>query len=64
MELEGDAGEAMDDLRREVAATVRREAGYQSDDALLDVVVPPLPVFSLVRDEQAASVAPRSLAAK
>lgn len=64
MELEGDAGESMDDLRRAVAATVRREVGYRSDDALLDVVVPPLPVFSLVRDEQAASVEPRSRAAK
>ena len=62
MELEGDAGEAMDDLRRAVAATVRREAGYRSDDALLDVVVPPLPFFSLQRDAQAASVAPQNRA--
>ncbi len=63
MELEGDAGEVMDNMRRVVAATVRREGGYQSDDALLDVVVPPLPAFSLVRDEQAANVEPRWLAA-
>ena len=53
MELAGDAGETMDDLRRAVAATVRRETGYASTDALLDVPVPPLPRFSLTRDEQA-----------
>ena len=53
MELEGDAGVAMDDLRRSIASTVRADAGYASDDALLDVPVPPLPKWSLNRDEQA-----------
>jgi acyl-CoA dehydrogenase family protein 9 len=57
MELEGDAGEAMDGLRLAVAATVRADGGYASDDALLDVPVPPLPAWSLNRDEQARSVA-------
>ena len=53
MELEGDAGDTMDDLRRSIAATIRTESGYASDDALLDVPVPPLPKWSLNRDEQA-----------
>jgi len=53
MELEGGAGELMDDLRRTIATTVRAESGYASDDALLDVPVPPLPKWSLNRDEQA-----------
>lgn len=53
MELDGDAGESMDALRLAVAATVRADGGYASDDALLDVAVPPLPAWSLNRDEQA-----------
>jgi alkylation response protein AidB-like acyl-CoA dehydrogenase len=52
LELEGDAGERMDDLRRAVAATVRAEAGYDSSDAVLDVPVPPLPKWGLMREEQ------------
>jgi acyl-CoA dehydrogenase family protein 9 len=56
MELDGDAGEQIDGLRRSVAAQVRADAGYASSDALLDVPVPPLPAFSLVRAEQAAAV--------
>lgn len=59
LELEGDAGEAIDDLRRAVAATVRAERGYGSGDAVLDVAVPPLPAWGLMRDEQAASDANR-----
>jgi len=53
VELEGEAGDAIDTLRRRVAATVRAEHGYASNDALLDVPVPPLPSWSLNRDEQA-----------
>lgn len=53
MEIEGDAGESIDTLRREIAATIRAEKGYGSRDSLLDVPVPPLPVWSLTRDEQA-----------
>lgn len=52
MELDGDAGEAIDALRREIAERVRTEAGYRSSDALLDAPRPPLPAWSLVRDEQ------------
>ncbi len=53
MELAGDAGDTIDTLRRAVAATVRREGRYASRDALLDAALPPLPRFSLTRDEQA-----------
>ncbi len=53
MELDGDAGESIDTLRRSVAATVRAESGYASSDALLDVPVPPLPAWSLTKAEQA-----------
>jgi acyl-CoA dehydrogenase family protein 9 len=56
MELDGDAGERIDTLRREIAARVREEAGYRSSDALLDAPVPPLPAWSLVRDEQQRAV--------
>jgi acyl-CoA dehydrogenase family protein 9 len=49
IELEGDAGGAIDGLRREVAATVRTEAGYGSRDALMDVPGPPLAPFSLTK---------------
>ena len=56
MELEGDAGEHIDDLRRDIAQRIRDEAGYASSDALMDVNVPPLPSWSLVRDEQQAAV--------
>jgi alkylation response protein AidB-like acyl-CoA dehydrogenase len=52
LELEGDAGEAIDDLRRAVAATVRAEGGYGSGDAVLDVAVPGLPAWGLGREEQ------------
>lgn len=52
MELEGDAGEAIDAHRLAVAAMVRADAGYGSADALLDAPVPPLPPFSLTKAEQ------------
>lgn len=52
MELEGDAGESIDALRRNVAATVRAEFGYGSRDALMDVPVPALPAWSLVKAAQ------------
>ncbi|WP_053333995.1 acyl-CoA dehydrogenase family protein [Gemmatimonas phototrophica] len=55
-ELEGDAGDRIDDLRRSVAQRVRAEQGYASSDAVLDVAVPPLPQWSLTRDEQARAV--------
>jgi alkylation response protein AidB-like acyl-CoA dehydrogenase len=55
MELEGDAGETIDALRRSVAATIRTEAGYATRDALLDVDVPPLPAWSLTKAEQERS---------
>jgi len=60
MELDGDAGEAIDDLRREIAARIRTEHGYGSSDALMDVAVPPLPAWSLVKAEQQAAVTRRS----
>jgi alkylation response protein AidB-like acyl-CoA dehydrogenase len=53
LEVDGDAGERIDDLRRAVAARVRAEAGYESGDAVLDVPVPPLPKWGLMREEQA-----------
>ncbi len=53
MELEGDVGESIDTLRLRVAAMVRADAGYGSDDALMDVPVPPLPAWSLTKAEQA-----------
>jgi acyl-CoA dehydrogenase family protein 9 len=56
MELDGTAGDTIDALRLEVAARVRGEAGYATSDALLDVPVPPLPAWSLNRDEQTAAV--------
>lgn len=52
MELDGDAGESIDALRLQIAATVRADAGYASPDGVLDVPAPPLPAWSLVRDEQ------------
>ncbi len=52
MELEGDAGESIDALRRRVAARIRAESGYASHDALMDVPVPPLPAWSLTKAEQ------------
>ena len=51
MELEGDAGESIDTLRRRVAATIRTDAGYASRDALMDAPESPLPAWSLTRDE-------------
>jgi acyl-CoA dehydrogenase family protein 9 len=56
MELAGTAGDTIDDLRRAVAARVRAEAGYATTDALLDAPVPPLPAWSLNRDEQLRAV--------
>jgi len=56
VELEGGTGEEIDDLRRQIAQRVSDEAGYASSDALMDVNVPPLPTWSLVRDEQQAAV--------
>ena len=52
IELEGDAGAAIDALRRDVAATVRAESGYGASDALMDVPLPPLAPFSLTKAEQ------------
>ena len=56
LELDGSAGEQIDELRRRIAQTVREENGYASSDALLDVAVPPLPQWSLTRDEQQRAV--------
>ncbi len=56
MELDGTAGDTIDDLRRTVAARARAEAGYATSDALLDVPVPPLPAWGLNRDEQARAI--------
>lgn len=52
MELDGDAGEELDTLRRTIAATVRADAGYASPDAVMRVAVPPLPTWSLTKAEQ------------
>ena len=52
MELDGDAGDAIDALRLRIAATARAEHGYGSRDALMDVPVPPLPTWSLTKAEQ------------
>ncbi len=52
-ELDGESGDAIDALRVRVAGTARADAGYASSDALLDVPIPPLPAWSLNRDEQA-----------
>jgi acyl-CoA dehydrogenase family protein 9 len=52
MELEGDAGDSIDDLRRAIAATVRHDAGFASRDAVMTVTVPPLPSWSLTKAEQ------------
>ncbi len=54
-ELEGDAGGSIDALRRDIAARVRDEHGYATGDALLDVPVPPLPAWSLIKAEQQAA---------
>jgi acyl-CoA dehydrogenase family protein 9 len=62
MELDGDAGEAIDDLRRDIAARIRAEHGYGSSDALMDVAVPPLPAWSLTKAEQERAVTRRSSA--
>ncbi|GAB1342655.1 acyl-CoA dehydrogenase family protein [Gemmatimonas sp.] len=55
-ELDGSVGEHIDALRRRIAQTVRDEHGYKSSDAVMDVAVPPLPSWSLNRDEQQAAV--------
>ncbi|HYW33088.1 MAG TPA: acyl-CoA dehydrogenase family protein [Gemmatimonas sp.] len=56
LELDGDAGDAIDDLRRSIAARIRAEQGYTSSDAVLDVPVPPLPDWGLMRDVQLATI--------
>ncbi|MES2522392.1 MAG: acyl-CoA dehydrogenase family protein [Gemmatimonadota bacterium] len=56
LELDGDAGDAIDDLRRSIAARIRLEQGYGSSDAVLDVPVPPLPAWGLMRDLQQKSI--------
>jgi len=56
-ELDSEAGVGIDSLRRDIAARVRAEGGYRSSDALLDAPVPPLPAWSLVRDDQQRAVA-------
>jgi acyl-CoA dehydrogenase family protein 9 len=61
-ELDGDAGESMDELRRDIAARVREEHGYGSSDALMDVAVPPLPAWSLSKAEQERAVMRRASA--
>lgn len=60
LELVGDAGAAIDDLRRDIAARIREEHGYGSSDALLDVPSPPMPAWSLVKAEQERAVTRRS----
>lgn len=55
-ELDSVAGVGIDSLRRDIAARVRAEGGYRSSDALLDAPVPPLPAWSLVRDDQQRAV--------
>lgn len=62
LELDGDAGESIDDLRRDIAARIRSEHGYGSSDALMDVAVPPLPAWSLTKAEQERAVTRRSSA--
>ena len=62
LELDGDAGASIDDLRRDIAARIRDEHGYGSSDALMDVVVPPLPAWSLTKAEQERAVTRRSSA--
>ena len=52
LELDGDAGETIDDLRRSIASRVRNEKGYSPSDAVMDVPVPPLPAWSLDREVQ------------
>ena len=52
LELEGDAGAELDELRLRVAAAVRTSTGYDIDDALMEVDVPPLPAWSLTREKQ------------
>ena len=52
MELDGDAGDAIDALRRRVAQTVRDDRGYASVDAVMTVAEVPLPAWSLVKAEQ------------
>ena len=52
LELDGDAGETIDDLRRSIASRVRSEKGYAPGDSVMNVPVPPLPEWSLMREEQ------------
>ena len=64
LELEGDAGASIDDLRRDIAARIRDEHGYGSSDALMDVAVPPLSAWSLTKAEQERAVMSRSSAGR
>ncbi len=52
LELDGDAGDTIDTLRRRVAQTVRDDHGYASVDAVMTVPVPPLPNWSLTKAVQ------------
>lgn len=63
MELDGDAGQRIDDLRRDIATCVRQDAGYVSRDALCEAPVLPLPAWGLDRDVQSAAVTRPSAAA-
>ncbi len=52
VELDGDVGASIDELALTVAKSVREAGGYQIDDALMDVPVPPLPEWGLRREDQ------------
>lgn len=54
LEVEGDAGETIDNLRRQIAHTVRADGGYAVSDAIYDGPLPPLPQWSLTKAEQVA----------
>ena len=62
VELGGEAGGAMDGLRRNGAAQIRLDQGSASSDALREVASPPMPGWSLIKAEQAAAVTPRASA--
>jgi hypothetical protein len=62
MELDGDAGASIDALRFDIAKRIRDEHGYESSDALMDVAVPPLPAWSLIKAEQERAVTRRASA--
>lgn len=56
LELDGDAGERIDDLRRQIAAQVRKDKGYRTADATLDVALPELPEWGLMRADQESAI--------